>query len=193
MKLRKHIIRIYCLGIIFIVTLIIVVYHKPNLHNDNNNNIKGNELGLQAELEPLLSLYKPNFENVACVGHINPDTDSVASAIAICNLFDGIPAVSGKVNKETQFCLHKYNIKTPNLVSHPSFHQKNWVLVDHSSKNERHDDISSNSIVAIFDHHQLSSNDLHINRPIDIYTRPFGSTNTLGKLLLGLGSWFGFG
>lgn len=54
-------------------------------------------------------------------GHRNPDTDSVASAIALSNLKNSldeasIPCVIGNPNKETQFVLNYFNVKAPRLL-----------------------------------------------------------------------------
>lgn len=57
------------------------------------------------------------------VGHRNPDTDSICSAIAyanyknkITNTEDYIPYRAGQLNEETQFVMSKCNIKAPALL-----------------------------------------------------------------------------
>ncbi|ABO50614.1 Inorganic diphosphatase [Desulforamulus reducens MI-1] len=52
------------------------------------------------------------------VGHKNPDTDSVASAIGLsylknCLGFDTIPCSLGKISKETEFVLNHFGLPTP--------------------------------------------------------------------------------
>ena len=54
-------------------------------------------------------------------GHKNPDTDSVTSAIALAYLKNKIgmtaeARILGKMNKETEFALKYFNIKTPELL-----------------------------------------------------------------------------
>lgn len=54
-------------------------------------------------------------------GHKNPDTDSVASAIALSHLknqmgLKTIPCVIGSMNKESEFVLNRHNIKNPTQI-----------------------------------------------------------------------------
>lgn len=60
---------------------------------------------------------------IIVVGHKNPDTDSICSAIAYANLKNEtdpdnlyIPKCAGKINNETSFVLDYFNIHTPDLV-----------------------------------------------------------------------------
>ena len=55
------------------------------------------------------------------VGHRDPHTDSVASAIAYAAFkreqgFDAVPCVLGKVNKESQYLLDRFGFETPRLL-----------------------------------------------------------------------------
>jgi len=56
------------------------------------------------------------------VGHKNPDTDSICSAIAYANLKNqlcpgcAVPKRTGNLNKETSFVLDYFNIETPDLI-----------------------------------------------------------------------------
>lgn len=59
---------------------------------------------------------------ILAFGHKNPDTDSVASAIALSHLknklgYDTIPCVLGSLNKESSFVLDYFNIPAPSLIS----------------------------------------------------------------------------
>ncbi|MBM7615349.1 putative manganese-dependent inorganic diphosphatase [Alkaliphilus hydrothermalis] len=54
-------------------------------------------------------------------GHRNPDTDSVASAIALSYLkkqlgYDTLPCVIGNINKESQYILDYFEIPSPTLL-----------------------------------------------------------------------------
>lgn len=56
------------------------------------------------------------------IGHLNPDTDSICSAIAYAYLkkqmgADTIPARAGKINPETEFVLNYFGVEEPFLVS----------------------------------------------------------------------------
>lgn len=59
---------------------------------------------------------------VLVIGHLNPDTDSICSAIAYAYLkeqlgFDVVPARAGKVNPETEFILDYFEVPVPMLVN----------------------------------------------------------------------------
>ena len=57
------------------------------------------------------------------VGHKNPDTDSICSAIAYAALKSKItgkvyePRRAGQLNEETQYVLERFHVKTPSLLS----------------------------------------------------------------------------
>lgn len=60
-------------------------------------------------------------DEVIIVGHKNPDTDSVCSAIAYADLKNQtenkyIPKRAGKINKETEFVLKYFNVPVPELI-----------------------------------------------------------------------------
>ena len=56
------------------------------------------------------------------IGHKNPDTDSICSAICYANLKRCItgenyqPGRAGAVNEETQFVLKHFNVEAPEFV-----------------------------------------------------------------------------
>lgn len=63
------------------------------------------------------------MNTVYVIGHKNPDTDSICSAIAYSNFKNAIsgehkylPARLGDINNETQFVLNFFNVKTPELL-----------------------------------------------------------------------------
>ena len=60
--------------------------------------------------------------NTYVIGHKNPDTDSVTSAISLAYLkyklgIEVEPRVLGAVNPETQFALNTFNVKTPQYLN----------------------------------------------------------------------------
>lgn len=65
-----------------------------------------------------------NYKNrkTIVIGHKNPDTDSICSAICYANLKRVItgeeyePGRAGHVNEETQFVLHYFDVEAPELV-----------------------------------------------------------------------------
>lgn len=63
----------------------------------------------------------PNNKPILVIGHKNPDTDSICSAIGYAYLkqeqgFDAIPARAGELNPETKFVLEYFNVPAPRLV-----------------------------------------------------------------------------
>ena len=63
---------------------------------------------------------------VYVIGHKNPDTDSICSAISYANLknkinkdpqVEYIPKRAGQVNEETQFVLNYFDVKSPGYVT----------------------------------------------------------------------------
>lgn len=61
-------------------------------------------------------------ENIYVIGHKNPDTDSICSAICYSYLKNNIssenyiPMRAGELNAETEFVLNSFNIASPDLV-----------------------------------------------------------------------------
>ena len=63
-----------------------------------------------------------NKNKIYVVGHKNPDTDSICSAIVYANLktkLTGQPHVArraGQLNEETQYVLEHFGVKAPQLL-----------------------------------------------------------------------------
>ncbi|MEM0350386.1 MAG: manganese-dependent inorganic pyrophosphatase [Archaeoglobaceae archaeon] len=130
------------------------------------------------------------------VGHKNPDTDTVCSAIAFAYLWnkwketgamskvmkiedEAIPAVQGELNAETKFVLEKFKIAPPQKLTDAS--GKKIALVDHSEKAQSLENIDKAEIVAIVDHHKIG--DITTPNPILFLNLPAGSTATVLKIL----------
>ena len=65
----------------------------------------------------LLNKQKPIY----CIGHRNPDTDSICSAIGYAHLKqalgeDVVPARAGKINNETKYALDYFHVEQPMLL-----------------------------------------------------------------------------
>jgi len=133
---------------------------------------------------------------VYVVGHKNPDTDTVCSAIAFAHLWnkwreggnvskmmkvdaEAVPAVQGNLNPETKFVLEKFGFKAPEVIT--SGEGKKLALVDHSEKAQAVDGIDKAEIVAIVDHHKIG--DITTPQPILFVNLPVGCTATVVKLL----------
>ncbi|MDP2967039.1 MAG: manganese-dependent inorganic pyrophosphatase [bacterium] len=115
------------------------------------------------------------------VGHKNPDTDSIVSAIVMADYFQKIGKQSkalrvGKINKETKFVLNKAKIKLPSLVKNLS--KKKVFLVDHNEAEQAGTGIERAEIFGILDHHKLGGG-MKTKEPIYVRIEPIGSTSTL--------------
>ena len=76
-------------------------------------------------------------DEVFAIGHKNPDTDSICSAIAYAHLKNQhenkyIPKRAGNINKETQFVLDYFGVQAPALVSNVNVQVKDiaYRIVD---------------------------------------------------------------
>lgn len=121
------------------------------------------------------------MEKIYVIGHLNPDTDTVVSAISfaafmnkLMKIDNYIPAVSGKLNSESEFVLKKFNIKSPVLLEDAA--GKKVYLVDHNEDTQRVKGILTENILGIVDHHKLK---FECPNAIEIMTLPWGSTNSI--------------
>jgi len=125
--------------------------------------------------------YYLNFGgNVAVIGHLNPDMDTVAASVAGAYLFQGIAVLSGQANTESKFCLEKFNVPLPIQVD--ELDQKEnfkWMLVDHGAQTLRSNLFKEENILAILDHHKLAEDEVEVPVPIYVDIRPWGSSNSI--------------
>lgn len=114
------------------------------------------------------------------VGHKNPDTDSIASAIAVADLMTkrGIAAVAaaqGKTTPETDFVLGKFGVKAPEIVTDAE--GKQIILVDHSDLAQSLENLGKSEILGVVDHHKLG--DVTTSSPLEMWVWPVGCTCTV--------------
>lgn len=114
------------------------------------------------------------------VGHKNPDTDSIASAIAVADLMTkrGIKAVAaaqGKTTPETDFVLGKFGVKAPEIITDAE--GKQIILVDHSDLAQSLDNLSKAEILGVVDHHKLG--DVTTSSPLEMWVWPAGCSCTV--------------
>ena len=111
------------------------------------------------------------------IGHKNPDTDSVVSAICYAKYLgkNYIPAVLGGLNSETKFVLNKFNIQEPILLTKLNKNDK-VILVDHNEKLQSIDNLQDFQILEILDHHKIN---ISLSNPIAITTKPYGSVASI--------------
>lgn len=111
------------------------------------------------------------------IGHKNPDTDSVISAICYSKFLGSgyIPATLGELNNETKFILEKFNIQKPIILTKINDEDR-VILVDHNENTQTIDGLKNEQIIEILDHHKIN---ISLPNPINITTKPYGSTASL--------------
>ncbi len=121
------------------------------------------------------------MKKIYIIGHKSPDLDSVASAIGYANLKNKlsgsnnyIPAVAGKINKETRYTLEKLSFDFPKILDNVK--EKKIILVDHNEFSQAVDGIENAEIIEILDHHKV---DFKYSEPIKFTVKPWGATATI--------------
>lgn len=114
------------------------------------------------------------------IGHKNPDSDTVCSAIAYAELKNklGIPAeavICGPVNDETAYALEYFGLKTPKLQK--DVKGLKVILVDHANYKQAADNMKAANIIEIVDHHQFGN--IIPEKVIPMRFMPLGSVNTV--------------
>lgn len=118
------------------------------------------------------------------LGHKNPDTDSIVSALSAANLYRGRgidvkPVAQGEPAPETAFVLKTFNLAAPEIVT--SVAGQNVYLVDYSDLAQAPADFDKANLLGIIDHHKLG--DVTSVAPVECYIQPVGCSNTVIKFL----------
>jgi manganese-dependent inorganic pyrophosphatase len=125
------------------------------------------------------------FMTVYVVGHKNPDSDSVFSAIAYAYLKNEVseeefkPMVAGRIGFEASYVLDKFGISKPDVLK--DARGKKVVLVDHNKFFHSVEGIENAEIVGIIDHHALGKIVSRMTK--DLLVKVVGSSCTLVKQL----------
>ncbi|MDY6776562.1 MAG: manganese-dependent inorganic pyrophosphatase [Candidatus Nanohaloarchaea archaeon] len=114
------------------------------------------------------------------VGHEQPDTDTVVSAIAYSKLQqssgrDSVAVRAGELNPETEFVLERFDVGEPELMEDAS--GESIILVDHNVYSQAVDGMEDADVRQIIDHHRLG--DIETSEPIYVRIEPVGSTATI--------------
>ncbi|ORT50063.1 inorganic pyrophosphatase [Vibrio sp. qd031] len=117
---------------------------------------------------------------ILVVGHKNPDSDSICSALAATELLkarglEAMPIRQGEINRETQHILATANLEQPELRTSVAG-EKVW-LVDYTDLAQAPDDVNEAEIVGIVDHHRLG--DVMTVNPLEAWIWPVGCTCTI--------------
>jgi manganese-dependent inorganic pyrophosphatase len=115
------------------------------------------------------------------IGHKNPDTDSVLSAILVSKFSRKIfgceieSRIAGDVNNETKFILEQVKEAKPKLLK--KIGSENVVLVDTSEPGQIIEGLSEDNLAGIIDHHNLGG--LKTSKAIYVRTENIGCTCSL--------------
>ncbi|WP_027179637.1 manganese-dependent inorganic pyrophosphatase [Maridesulfovibrio bastinii] len=117
---------------------------------------------------------------IYAVGHKNPDTDTIASAIAMADLWSKVKEetkaiAQGELAPETAFVLEKFGVAAPEVVTDAT--DKKIILVDHSDLAQSLDNLDKGEVVAVVDHHKLG--DVTTSNPLEMWVWPVGCTGTV--------------
>ncbi|MCW8327790.1 manganese-dependent inorganic pyrophosphatase [Photobacterium sp. SDRW27] len=117
---------------------------------------------------------------IQVVGHKNPDSDSICSALVGAELLKarGLEAKAvrqGELNRETQHILKTAGVDQPEMCMGVAG-EKVW-LVDYTDLAQAPDDIADAEIVGIVDHHRLG--DVMTVNPLEAWIWPVGCTCTI--------------
>jgi len=111
------------------------------------------------------------------IGHKNPDTDSICSAIAYQDFLtktnvEAKAFALGELNNETKLILEKFGVEIPEIISE-LLKDSDVILVDHNEEKQTIDNTGDLNIVEMLDHHKV---DFKTDKPISILVKPLGST-----------------
>lgn len=120
---------------------------------------------------------------ISVVGHSNPDTDSVASAIALAALLNAqgqeakacMQSTAAALNPESTMVLARFGLAAPEEISDAA--GKDIALVDFSDIGQGPANLATANVVAVVDHHKIG--DLTTNSPILFRAEPVGCTGTV--------------
>ena len=122
------------------------------------------------------------MSNVFVLGHKNPDTDSICSAISYAYLKNEVgltaePIRLGELNNETIFALEKFGFEQPRLVERVSEEVSQVILVDHNERQQSADDIDGVQVIEVIDHHRIAN--FETADPLYFRAEPVGCTTTI--------------
>ncbi|GFM35451.1 manganese-dependent inorganic pyrophosphatase [Desulfovibrio psychrotolerans] len=121
---------------------------------------------------------------VLVMGHMNPDTDSIVSAIAVADLLskrgmEAKPVAQGEVTPESAFVLSKFGLTAPEVVT--SVAGKKLWLVDTTDGAQLPADMKEAEVVGVADHHKLG--DVTTSNPLEMWVWPVGCCGTVIKAM----------
>jgi manganese-dependent inorganic pyrophosphatase len=120
---------------------------------------------------------------ISVVGHANPDTDSVTSAISLAALLTAqgkeakafMQIAAADLNPESTTVLKRFGLQAPEFLNDAA--GKEIALVDFSDLAQGPAGLDSAELVAVVDHHKIG--DVTTNNPILFRAEPVGCTGTV--------------
>ena len=120
---------------------------------------------------------------ISVVGHSNPDTDSVISAIGFATLLTAqgqeakacMQSNLADLNPESKVVLEKFGLEAPEEITDAA--DKDIALVDFSDLAQGPPNLADANVVAVVDHHKIG--DLTTNSPILFRAEPVGCSATV--------------
>lgn len=114
------------------------------------------------------------------IGHQQPDTDTICSALAYARLkqtqgVEAVPARTGELNPESQFVLDRWECDPPSPLETAA--GERLILVDHNEYSQAVDGAREADIIEVIDHHRIG--DVETSDPIYFRNEPVGSTATI--------------
>lgn len=114
-------------------------------------------------------------------GHKNPDTDTIASAIAMSFFLEKLdheaePVALGAVNEETAFALNTFNVEAPRIVETVANEVAHVALVDHNEAIQSVADLKDVTVDYVVDHHRIG---FESAQPLYYRCEPIGCTATV--------------
>ncbi|MCA1321751.1 manganese-dependent inorganic pyrophosphatase [Bacillus tianshenii] len=122
------------------------------------------------------------MSKVFVLGHKNPDTDSICSAIAYAELkkqlgVDAEPVRLGELNGETEYALKTFNAEVPRLIETAANEVQEVILVDHNEFQQSVSDIAQVRVLEVIDHHRIAN--FETSDPLYYRAEPVGCTATI--------------
>lgn len=117
------------------------------------------------------------MDKLHIIGHQNPDTDAICSALVYQSFLrkKGIECEAyklGELNNETKFVLEQLHLDAPKTISKLD-NGSNLVLLDHNESKQSIENLENYSIYQVIDHHKFS---FETKDPLYIRAEPIGST-----------------
>jgi manganese-dependent inorganic pyrophosphatase len=122
------------------------------------------------------------MSKVFVLGHKNPDTDSICSAIAYAELkkqlgMDAEPVRLGELNGETEYALKHFKVEVPRLIEKAANEVQEVILVDHNERQQSVNDIDQVRVLEVIDHHRIAN--FETSDPLYYRAEPVGCTATI--------------